>query len=89
MQFNFYISKVIPVNENGLSIITGTQKRNPPLDEILNIMGEASAKVKDGRTLGIRFEISYHKQCPLLPERLKIIHQIGGKSRMITSDRPA
>lgn len=46
MQFNFYISKVIPVNENGLSIITGTQKRNPPLDEILNIMGEASAKVR-------------------------------------------
>lgn len=33
------------VNENGMSVLLGSQRRNANIDEILNVMGEASAKV--------------------------------------------
>ncbi|CAD8113097.1 unnamed protein product [Paramecium sonneborni] len=43
MQFNFYLSKYMTVNENGIAIINGNQKRNPQLDDVITIMGESSA----------------------------------------------
>ncbi|CAD8127652.1 unnamed protein product [Paramecium sonneborni] len=43
MQFNFYLSKCMTVNENGIAIINGNQKRNPQLDDVITTMGEASA----------------------------------------------
>ncbi|KAM3139727.1 hypothetical protein pb186bvf_008185 [Paramecium bursaria] len=58
MQFNFFISKAVHVNENGISIINAKMKSNPQLDEIINCMGEASAKaqqLKQVITSNIRF----------------------------------
>ncbi|CAD8115754.1 unnamed protein product [Paramecium primaurelia] len=58
MQFNFYLSKCMTVNENGITVLNGNQKRNPQLDDIITIMGEASAiaqNLKQVITSPIRF----------------------------------
>ncbi|CAD8192219.1 unnamed protein product [Paramecium pentaurelia] len=58
MQFNFYLSKCMSVNENGITILNGNQKRNPQLDVVITIMGEASAlaqNLKQVITSPIRF----------------------------------
>ncbi|CAD8181919.1 unnamed protein product [Paramecium octaurelia] len=47
MQFNFLISKCMSVNENGMTILNGSQQRNPQLDEVITTMGEASAKAQN------------------------------------------
>ncbi|CAD8108597.1 unnamed protein product [Paramecium sonneborni] len=47
MQFNFLISKCMSVNENGMSILNGGQQHNQQLDEVIKIMGEASAKAQN------------------------------------------
>ncbi|CAK69405.1 unnamed protein product (macronuclear) [Paramecium tetraurelia] len=51
MQFNFYLSKCMPVNENGITILNGNQNRNPQLDDVITIMGEASALAQNLRQL--------------------------------------
>ncbi|CAD8193624.1 unnamed protein product [Paramecium octaurelia] len=51
MQFNFYLSKCMPVNENGITILNGNQKRNPQLDDVITIMGEASALAQNLKQL--------------------------------------
>lgn len=69
------------VNENGMTILFGNSKRNPQLDEVITVMGEASAKVIiQNLKLGIKFEISNYKSFEILLNRLEIIHKVRRKS---------